>query len=165
MSDHSRAKLLADGTAWFGNVSSSVAIIFVNKILMSRTGYGFRYGEARAVALRRMRTGSCHTGCFLLQKDPGCCTEYHPGSWHANPDSCELALELHTLLLDGYKLEKTVLRGCSRCLTCTRQTRSWWPCAAVMVACGCDESGSMCSEFGICSQRWSQRPRAPLREL
>lgn len=33
-----------DIAAWFGNVSSSVLIIFVNKVLMSRTGYGFRYG-------------------------------------------------------------------------------------------------------------------------
>ena len=39
-------KLLLDGVAWLGNVSSSVFIIFVNKILMSTTGYGFRYGEA-----------------------------------------------------------------------------------------------------------------------
>lgn len=38
-------KLLLDGVAWLGNVSSSVFIIFVNKILMSTTGYAFRYGE------------------------------------------------------------------------------------------------------------------------
>lgn len=40
-----RAKLIADFTAWAGNVSSSVGIIFINKVLMSTTGYGFRYGE------------------------------------------------------------------------------------------------------------------------
>lgn len=32
-----------DVSAWAGNVSTSVLIIFINKILMSRTGYGFRY--------------------------------------------------------------------------------------------------------------------------
>ena len=41
----SEHKLFLDGVAWLGNVSSSVFIIFVNKILMSTTGYGFRYGE------------------------------------------------------------------------------------------------------------------------
>lgn len=45
MADKDRAKLAADGFAWFGNVSTSVCIIFVNKVLMSSTGYGFRYGE------------------------------------------------------------------------------------------------------------------------
>lgn len=36
-------KLAMDTAAWFGNVSTSVLIIFINKVLMSRTGYGFRY--------------------------------------------------------------------------------------------------------------------------
>lgn len=36
-------KLVMDTAAWFGNVSTSVLIIFINKVLMSRTGYGFRY--------------------------------------------------------------------------------------------------------------------------
>ena len=40
----SRSQLIADGAAWFGNVSTSVAIIFVNKVLMNTSGYGFRYG-------------------------------------------------------------------------------------------------------------------------
>ena len=39
-----KSQLIADGAAWFGNVSTSVAIIFVNKVLMNTTGYGFRYG-------------------------------------------------------------------------------------------------------------------------
>ena len=34
-----------DLLAWAGNVSSSVLIIFVNKVLMNTTGYGFQYGE------------------------------------------------------------------------------------------------------------------------
>ena len=38
-------KIVMDMLAWAGNVSSSVLIIFVNKILMNRTGYGFKYGE------------------------------------------------------------------------------------------------------------------------
>ncbi len=38
-------KLVLDMLAWAGNVSSSVLIIFVNKILMNTTGYGFRYGR------------------------------------------------------------------------------------------------------------------------
>ena len=38
-------KLVLDGAAWASNVLSSVFIIFVNKILMSKTGYRFQYGE------------------------------------------------------------------------------------------------------------------------
>lgn len=38
-------KLVMDMVAWAGNVSSSVMIIFVNKILMNTTGYGFKYGR------------------------------------------------------------------------------------------------------------------------
>ena len=35
----------ADLLAWAGNVSTSVAIIFINKVLMNTSsGYGFRYG-------------------------------------------------------------------------------------------------------------------------
>lgn len=37
-------KLVMDMVAWAGNVSSSVMIIFVNKVLMNTTGYGFQYG-------------------------------------------------------------------------------------------------------------------------
>lgn len=38
-------QLVGDVSAWAGNVSTSVAIVFVNKILMNVTGYGFKYGE------------------------------------------------------------------------------------------------------------------------
>lgn len=38
-------QLVGDISAWAGNVSTSVAIVFVNKMLMSTTGYGFKYGE------------------------------------------------------------------------------------------------------------------------
>jgi hypothetical protein len=41
-----RSQFIADGAAWFGNVSTSVAIIFVNKVLMNTTGFGFRYGAS-----------------------------------------------------------------------------------------------------------------------
>jgi solute carrier family 35 protein E3 len=50
MADKDKSRLLADGFAWFGNVSTSVAIIFVNKILMSSTGYGFRYATTLCAA-------------------------------------------------------------------------------------------------------------------
>jgi len=40
-------KLAADAAAWAGNVVSSVAIIFINKTLMSRGGHGFVFGEER----------------------------------------------------------------------------------------------------------------------
>lgn len=40
--------LVGDVSAWAGNVSTSVAIVFVNKILMNATGYGFKYGARRA---------------------------------------------------------------------------------------------------------------------
>lgn len=36
--------LAGDMAAWAGNVSTSVAIVFVNKILMNASGYGFKYG-------------------------------------------------------------------------------------------------------------------------
>lgn len=39
-----KQKLAMDMLAWAGNVSSSVMIIFVNKVLMSASGYGFQYG-------------------------------------------------------------------------------------------------------------------------
>lgn len=38
-----------DVSAWAGNVSTSVLIIFINKVLMSKTGYGFRYGQSLTV--------------------------------------------------------------------------------------------------------------------
>lgn len=42
-------KILMDVSAWAGNVSTSVLIIFINKVLMSRTGYGFRYGQSMEI--------------------------------------------------------------------------------------------------------------------
>jgi hypothetical protein len=39
-----KSRLLFDATAWISNVGTSCAIIFVNKILMNRSGYGFIYG-------------------------------------------------------------------------------------------------------------------------
>ena len=44
-------RLVMDLLAWAGNVSSSVLIIFVNKVLMNTTGYGFQYGELLALHL------------------------------------------------------------------------------------------------------------------
>ena len=38
------AHFIADAAAWTSNVSSAVLIIFVNKVLMSTTGFGFRFG-------------------------------------------------------------------------------------------------------------------------
>jgi hypothetical protein len=39
------SSLAADGCAWSLNVGSAVAIVFVNKVLMSRqSGYGFSFG-------------------------------------------------------------------------------------------------------------------------
>ena len=43
-------KLVMDLLAWAGNVSSSVLIIFVNKVLMNKTGYGFQYGMPHALS-------------------------------------------------------------------------------------------------------------------
>ena len=39
-------RLLFDAAAWSGNVGTSVLIIFVNKVLMNKSGYGFFYGAA-----------------------------------------------------------------------------------------------------------------------
>lgn len=36
-------KMIADGAVWAFNSSSAVGIIFINKILMSNSGYGFRF--------------------------------------------------------------------------------------------------------------------------
>lgn len=44
-------KLVVDGIAWLGNVSTSVAIIFINKVLMARTGYGFVYGTPQTITI------------------------------------------------------------------------------------------------------------------
>ena len=64
----SEQKLVLDLVAWAGNVSSSVLIIFVNKILMNTTGYGFQYGthpvpfcilyDGRYMRMRRFLDGS-----------------------------------------------------------------------------------------------------------
>ena len=35
---------LRDGIAWGGNISTAVGIIFVNKVLMRASGYGFHFG-------------------------------------------------------------------------------------------------------------------------
>lgn len=43
---HDGKKLAYDGLAWFLNVSTSVLIVFVNKLLMDpKKGYGFKFGE------------------------------------------------------------------------------------------------------------------------
>ena len=41
-----RKRQAYDGFAWFMNVSTSVLIVFTNKLLMDpKKGYGFQYGE------------------------------------------------------------------------------------------------------------------------
>lgn len=47
-------KLVLDVGAWFGNVSTSVLIIFINKFLMNKTGYGFHYGKLRSFCRSRI---------------------------------------------------------------------------------------------------------------
>jgi hypothetical protein len=42
---HAPHSAAADAGAWFSNVATSVLIVFVNKILMSSTGYKFQFGE------------------------------------------------------------------------------------------------------------------------
>lgn len=41
--DGIKNKMLGDVLSWAGNVSTSVLIVFVNKIVMKTTGYGFHY--------------------------------------------------------------------------------------------------------------------------
>jgi len=43
-----QSKLAGDLVAWGGNVSTSVLIVFINKVLMKTTGYGFHYGTLRS---------------------------------------------------------------------------------------------------------------------
>lgn len=52
-------KILMDVSAWAGNVSTSVLIIFINKVLMSKTGYGFRYGQSLTLTV-------CHAASVLV---------------------------------------------------------------------------------------------------
>lgn len=61
----SEQKLVLDLVAWAGNVSSSVLIIFVNKVLMNTTGYGFQYGTP-AVQLCILYDGQCMRMCNLF---------------------------------------------------------------------------------------------------
>lgn len=43
---HAAHSVASDAAAWVGNVSSSVLIVFVNKLLMDpRTGYKFQFGK------------------------------------------------------------------------------------------------------------------------
>lgn len=44
-----RAKLLSDIGAWAGNVSTSVFIVFINKLLMQTFGYHFATTLVRAL--------------------------------------------------------------------------------------------------------------------
>ena len=61
-------KIVMDMLAWAGNVSSSVLIIFVNKVLMNRTGYGFKYGEWPQKAYNPMVTAVPQSlGCLALR--------------------------------------------------------------------------------------------------
>jgi hypothetical protein len=48
-SAHAPHSVPADAGAWFGNVATSVLIVFVNKMLMSSTGYKFQFGELASV--------------------------------------------------------------------------------------------------------------------
>ncbi|KAK9918349.1 hypothetical protein WJX75_003397 [Coccomyxa subellipsoidea] len=56
-------KLVMDMVAWAGNVSSSVLIIFVNKVLMNRTGYGFQY----ATTLCALHYMACSISIWITQ--------------------------------------------------------------------------------------------------
>ena len=72
----SEQKLVLDLVAWAGNVSSSVLIIFVNKVLMNTTGYGFQYGTP-PVLLCILYDGRCMCMCNLLFGGP------EDGRWDA----------------------------------------------------------------------------------
>ena len=65
----SEQKLVLDLVAWAGNVSSSVLIIFVNKVLMNTTGYGFQYGTP-PVHCCILHDGPCMRMCNLLFDGP-----------------------------------------------------------------------------------------------
>ena len=57
-----KSQLMTDSLAWLGNVSTSVAIIFVNKVLMNVSGFGFRYGardSAECIAKPRFAKRAC----------------------------------------------------------------------------------------------------------
>lgn len=65
-------KLLADGGVWAANISSAVGIIFVNKLLMSREGFGFRFGAAPLPPASSPARTACMGGC-AAPRIRGCC--------------------------------------------------------------------------------------------
>ena len=60
-------KLVLDGGAWASNVLSSVFIIFINKILMSKSGYKFQYGEVKPLESQDLHgTETWHAVCTCV---------------------------------------------------------------------------------------------------
>ena len=52
-----------DVAAWFSNVSTSVLIVFVNKLLMKSTGYGFHF----ATTLTALHFLVCSIAVWIVQ--------------------------------------------------------------------------------------------------
>lgn len=57
--DGIKNKMLGDVLSWAGNVSTSVLIVFVNKIVMKTTGYGFHYGAYDPPATATEKVAFC----------------------------------------------------------------------------------------------------------
>lgn len=68
---------ISDVIAWFLNVSSSVIIVFVNKVLLDAKAHGFVFGElccqsagAEFRVKAHLHAGSSTCGCFLCSHNP-----------------------------------------------------------------------------------------------
>jgi hypothetical protein len=68
---HSSSNAAASVFAWLLNVSSSVAIVFVNKVLMDQRGkYRFTFGELRQTHTAVMPLAGKHSSCVPWHISP-----------------------------------------------------------------------------------------------
>lgn len=66
--DAQRSKLLADVGAWAGNVSTSVFIVFINKLLMKTFGYHFATTLVRRHCRRRLPAATAPPQLFTRRR-------------------------------------------------------------------------------------------------
>ena len=52
------SELAADVAAWVSTIISTVLLIFINKLLMSSSGFGFHYGKSSAFFARHVARDS-----------------------------------------------------------------------------------------------------------
>ncbi|WIA44277.1 hypothetical protein OEZ86_007085 [Tetradesmus obliquus] len=81
-SSSASASIAADGCAWSLNVGSAVAIVFVNKVLMSsKSGYGFSF----AVTLSAIHFLTA-AGCVMAAQAAGLAEKAKRMPWKGGPE-------------------------------------------------------------------------------